>query len=1036
MRHNAARDYRALHMGLQRASEGRRAGAPYTAASASPGLRWRYAALVILLVSALVDLPSDVTHAQDATWLPSPASNNFDAGSNWNTGTVPTGTASFGTSNTTNLAFSTGTTIGGWTFNSGASSYTFNSAQTLTFNGAGIAINGGSAAITNSGALNFNGSSTAGDASITTNNFSPASVTFSDSSTAGNANITSVHLSSLVFQGSSTAGSATIFNDVAATIDFYGGSTAGSASIDNINDGALRFHGTSTAGNATINNNIATADFFDSSTAGSARITNGGGLATVTFHNTSTAGNAMFTNNRLLFFHDNSTAGSATIINNNILEFFDASTAGSATIASNLILDFANNSSAGSATIANNFVIDFFNTSRAGNASITTNSGGKVFFWDSSDGGTARFIFNGTGLLDISQLTAGGTTLGSIEGNGSAFLGAKNLAVGSNNLSTTFSGVIQDGGAGGGAGGSLTKVGTGTLTLSGTNTYTGATTINAGTLEVDGSIANSASVTVNAGGTLSGTGTVDPAATTIMGGGTLAPGNAASPTGSLTITGSLAFQSGAIYLIQVTPTAASSTNVTGTASLAGAVQIAPASGIAAQKSYDILHAAGGLGGSTFAGVISSNPNFGGNLSYTSTDVLLGLKASLGNSAFLNQNQRAIASGLNVFFNAGGTLPGNFASLFGLTGANLANALSQASGELAADAQTGAFQQLTEFLNLMNDPSMDSGGGNSAGSQVHSFAEENAYTAEKKSAAARAFAAYIAFAAYMKAPPLAPVYQPRWNVWAAGYGGYNKTNGDPVVGSNDVMTRTGGGAAGADYHFSPNALVGFALAGGGTSWDLAQGLGTGDADVFQAGLYGKGYVGPWYVAASVAFADNWMRTNRTGPFGDQLRARFNAQDFGGRVETGYRFAVLPAFGITPYAAVQAQSFHAPAYSEADMTFGGFGLSFPSRNASDTRSELGARFDLMTALSNMPLTLRARLAWAHDWITNPTLNAVFESLPGVGFTVNGAAPAKDRVLASLGGDLQIAPNWTLAAKFDGEFASHSNTYGGTGTVRYTW
>ena len=62
------------------------------------------------------------------------------------------------------------------------------------------------------------------------------------------------------------------------------------------------------------------------------------------------------------------------------------------------------------------------------------------------------------------------------------------------------------------------------------------------------------SVTVNSGGTLSGSGIVDPITTTIMSGGTLAPGNAANPTGTLTtITGNLAFQSGALYVIYVTP---------------------------------------------------------------------------------------------------------------------------------------------------------------------------------------------------------------------------------------------------------------------------------------------------------------------------------------------------------------------------------------------------------------------------------------------------------------------------------------------------
>ena len=90
----------------------------------------------------------------------------------------------------------------------------------------------------------------------------------------------------------------------------------------------------------------------------------------------------------------------------------------------------------------------------------------------------------GNGTLDISQHNAPGVTTGSIEGSGLVFLGGVNLTVGTNDLSTTFSGVMQDGGFSGGTGGSLTKTGTGKLTLSGANTYTGGTTVNAGTLLV------------------------------------------------------------------------------------------------------------------------------------------------------------------------------------------------------------------------------------------------------------------------------------------------------------------------------------------------------------------------------------------------------------------------------------------------------------------------------------------------------------------------------------------------------------------------
>jgi len=93
--------------------------------------------------------------------------------------------------------------------------------------------------------------------------------------------------------------------------------------------------------------------------------------------------------------------------------------------------------------------------------------------------------------------------------------------------------------------------------LTGVSTYSGPTTVSGGALVVTGSIANSV-LTVGSGTTLTSTGTLG--ATTIASGGTFAPGPTGTP-GSMTVNGNLAFQSGAIYVVQVNPAAASSANV-------------------------------------------------------------------------------------------------------------------------------------------------------------------------------------------------------------------------------------------------------------------------------------------------------------------------------------------------------------------------------------------------------------------------------------------------------------------------------------------
>ena len=248
--------------------------------------------------------------------------------------------------------------------------------------------------------------------------------------------------------------------------------------------------------------------------------------------------------------------------------------------------------------------------------------------------------------------------------------------------------------------------------LSGVNTYTGATTVNLGTLEVDGSIATSSLTTVNSGGTLIGIGTVGN--TQINSGGIFAPGAAGQPGTSMTIAGNLAFQSGAIYLVQLNPANATLANVTagGTATLNGTVDASFASGSYAVKQYDILHAATLSG--TFGTLQTLNlpAGFTASLSYTNTDAFLDLTAVMGHTVQtggLNQNQQNVANALNGFFNNGGTLTPGF-STFRADRCRPAECADAGRARTRPAAEKGAFQLMTEYFGLMLDPFVDGRGG--------------------------------------------------------------------------------------------------------------------------------------------------------------------------------------------------------------------------------------------------------------------------------------------------------------------------------------
>jgi len=370
----------------------------------------------ILFAAAALFLTAQVSLAGSATWLASPQDSAWENANNWTPGGPPNGPsdiATFAQSSQRDVNVSTSEEVNSFVFASNSASFTLHvspfgaSGGELIISGTGVTNNSSvlqTFVARNEGQIIFTNASTAASAhmSIVNGGFSISS----EDSTG-----------STIFNNTASAAGASIENfdasgfdgDIGRTI-FNGASTAGHASISN--HGAGGSHG---AGGQTI--------FNDTSTAANASIDNGG------------SGPASTAESSLTTFNDASTAGHATITNQGGL--VEPPSFGGATI-------FTGSTSADSAILI-------------ATAGVNGGGGGAIYFSGASMGGTARVKVFDNGYLDITGHQSN-LTVGSIEGSGNVLLGANDLRVGTNNIDTSFSGVIS-------GSGSLTKIGSGVLTL-------------------------------------------------------------------------------------------------------------------------------------------------------------------------------------------------------------------------------------------------------------------------------------------------------------------------------------------------------------------------------------------------------------------------------------------------------------------------------------------------------------------------------------------------------------------------------------------
>jgi autotransporter-associated beta strand protein len=511
-------------------------------------------AKVILSVGRLLALLAIFAGAQtlyggSATWNLNPTSNDWNTAENWMPVTIPnseTDVATFATSNRTSVICADSgdgfadTYVDGIIFAPGASAYTVTITPSIdvifpsliVFYGEGITNSSGnvqnfvtanSGSTKASGRIYFQRAASAGDNVIITNEggasptgdgvyggFTEFGYDFADSPTAGNA--------TLITNGGLVSGAIGGFALLSSM------SNANSAAFIN-NPGEVSGAGAGSTLIQTVGN-IGTATFI-------------GNAATVTG---AEGGWVEF---------DYGTANGANFIANG---------ATSAGVQGGQIYVYGGNGYAtftgrgGRGGGAEGGLIDLFGLPNSDQTIIIARAGsnGALGGHIVVEGGgyhpvldLAQFQLFGNGLLDLTQVTTGGITVGSLSGNGVVSLSWHTLSIGNNNGSTSFSGLIQDSGA-------VTKVGTGTLTLAGANSYTGATTVTAGTLTVNnhvGSATGTGPVRVSAG-TLGGRGSIAGVVTMGIGSGTgavLAPSAGSNRLAILTMQRALTFKADSTY---------------------------------------------------------------------------------------------------------------------------------------------------------------------------------------------------------------------------------------------------------------------------------------------------------------------------------------------------------------------------------------------------------------------------------------------------------------------------------------------------------
>jgi outer membrane autotransporter protein len=683
----------------------------------------------------------------------------------------------------------------------------------------------------------------------------------------------------------------------------------------------------------------------------------------------------------------------------------------------------------------------------SGNNLTMTNTGSIVL----GDGGTAM-AHNGDGgvMTNRGTITAGDFGVGMVtQGSGVTLVNSGSISVGADGTGMGSAGVggivsnsgnITVGSCGVGIdtspGSGSTVTNTGRISGSGC-AATGVSLGNGDTFTNSGSISAPFSVTAFNTVTAMNTGTLDGQLD--VGG----PGSALTNSGLITISTPLVAGAGVQHFID------GSFTQTGTGTLA--LRILPDSSLG---NYDSLQVTGvaTLGGTlkpiaqpglygpttTYASVVSFASSTGqlngvapaslflsSSLIYHADSIDLVLTRLPFNSAFVGggSNSRAIGNVLEANYST--SLTGALATFYGnLLISTSPNTLAQLTGEVTTAPQNAAFGVFGQFLGTVF--------GQTATSRANGQAMAGGGTRRTLALAEACSSDYC------------DTTPRRVTAWAQGFGGAGSIDGNTGTGASRVDLNSAGGALGVDMQVTPGLIAGVTMGTTSATFGLTDIASSGTARSILLGLYGGYTQGPLYVDAALAYGYNNFNTTReinTGAMSEVATGAFDGQQYGGRVEGGWRFTI-DQNTLTPFAGMTVQALSQAGYSETsrDTTTGApglLGVTVQGQTTTSVRSVLGVQFETAIGAADTAVAKpRLRLGWGHEFNTNRSATVALSLLPGAPFQVTGAQPNADSLVVGAGLELELGRMLRVYGQFDGDFSGNARGFSGTGGIRLIW